>query len=198
MQPSPGSAPRLSYTMVAGVPLAGPVHLEPSRVDHQMSGLSRCCRMDPQIEIRLATTHGGVRRHREVQFHQPDDGLEKSLRRMQAEMEYRPHDQGALDRGIGVDPGATATLRTASPTPARQRLLVDPQTEAPLRDQCLVVLRPVSDSVLEDEIGAARLRNLPPTQVVAADQCNAPFLHPAEASRTAREGCHPESSRSPP
>jgi len=34
--------------------------------------------------------------------HQPDDRLQEALRRTQAKVEHRSHDQGALDRGVRV------------------------------------------------------------------------------------------------
>ena len=67
-------------------------------------------------------------------------------------MEDRSDDQGALDRSIRVDLGSTPALWTASTAPRGHRLLVDPQRETPTGNQRLIVLGPVANPVLEDEI----------------------------------------------
>ena len=97
VQLSPGSTPRFFDTVLAHVPLAGAEHLEPGRVDHDMSRLSCWCRLQSRFDAGLATTQGRVRRHWEIHVHQSDDGLEEALRRAQAEVEDRSDDQDTLD-----------------------------------------------------------------------------------------------------
>jgi len=121
--------PRLFYTMLAHVPLAGTGHLESGGIDHDMSMLSCWCRLRSRLQAGLATTHGRVCRHREVHFHQPDDGLEETLHRTQAEVEYHPHDQRALDGSVGTHP------RPFSESP-RRRARSEQPPRRPKRSGC--------------------------------------------------------------
>ncbi len=177
MQLSPGATLAFARSVLAHVPLARSEHLQAGGVDHDMVWLLRWADLQPQFEARLTTAHRQVCRHREVNSHQPDHGLGEALRREQAEMEYRPHHECALDRGVGVDSGATATPRIASLAPGRHRLLVDPQGQAPTGDQRSVVLGPFADREPQDEIEPANSRNLTRAQVIAADQCSVSALY---------------------
>jgi antitoxin ParD1/3/4 len=82
--------------------------------NHKGLTLPRCSRDIPGAFSR--------RRHSEDQIvlagqsstfsppHQPVERLQEPLRGTQAEVEYRPDDQRALDRGVGVNPGTIGAL----------------------------------------------------------------------------------------
>jgi len=66
VQLSPGAPLAFARAVLAHVPLARPEHLQAGGVDHDMAGLLRWGRLQPQLEAGLATAHGRVRRYRKV------------------------------------------------------------------------------------------------------------------------------------
>ncbi len=77
--------------MLADAPLASAEILQSSRVDHYVAQLASGRWSQLELESALASTHGGVVRHRKLYTHQPDDGLEEFRGGPETEVEDRLH-----------------------------------------------------------------------------------------------------------
>ncbi len=101
----------------------------------------------------IGTVHRRVIWCREYNVHQPYPRCQESLGRTQAEMEDSLDDQCAFDGAISVNSRPTSPLGPVLITRSRHHLpAVDSEGDTATTQQCVVVGRPVSDTIPEDKV----------------------------------------------
>jgi hypothetical protein len=128
-------------------------HLEARRVDDDVARNCRGPGIQLELEPGLTSRDRCIVRNWELDAHQSNDRLEESLRASEAEVEDSLEDERSLDRGIGVDPGPSATgPRGTLAAPGLDSTLINPEGQGTPLDESPVVLGPVPNPVAEGEV----------------------------------------------
>ena len=176
--------------MLLDQPLPGPAELQTRAVHQQMNGLRIAARPRPRhLQGLRPAAQGGMVGNREIETQQANDRADQAFGLAQSQTEHGLERQGRRDRQIRVV-RLTARRGARLGVPGRDRLLREPDRQAPALAQGGIILGPVRDPapLLRDtmpaiSIGLERHRGIqghrrgrPPTPAIPRcqppDPCN--------------------------
>ena len=144
MQLAPGAPFRPS--LLTHLPFPFTEDFQPTAIDDQMNRFLLRAHRQLDLQLRLPTRQRRVAGGLQIDAHQGKQRSDQSLTLTQAQIEQLTQGQGRLDGQVRVEK-LSASLGRSLVVPAGKGVFTQPHPQASPINQCLIVRRPVADSV---------------------------------------------------